>query len=117
MHVAAANPHAVSRDELGPEALERERNILTEQARASGKPEAIIEKMVQGRLSKYYEEVCLLDQTFVVEGESKVEKVLEAAAGDVGAPVGIGGFVRFALGEGIEKKDEDFAAEVAKAVG
>jgi elongation factor Ts len=117
MHVAAANPHAVSRDELGPEALERERNILTEQARASGKPEAIIEKMVQGRLSKYYEEVCLLDQTFVVEGESKVEKVLEAAAGDAGAPVGIGGFVRFALGEGIEKKDQDFAAEVAKAVG
>jgi elongation factor Ts len=117
MHVAAANPHAVSRDELGPEALERERNILTEQARASGKPEAIIEKMVQGRLSKYYEEVCLLDQTFVVEGESKVEKVLSTAAGDVGAPVAIGGFVRFALGEGIEKKDEDFAAEVAKAVG
>jgi elongation factor Ts len=117
MHVAAANPHAVSRDELGPEALERERNILTEQARASGKPEAIIEKMVQGRLSKYYEEVCLLDQTFVVEGESKVEKVLETAAGDAGAPVGIGGFVRFALGEGIEKRDEDFAAEVAKAAG
>lgn len=117
MHVAATNPQVISRDELGPEALERERNILTDQARASGKPEAIIEKMVEGRLSKYYEEVCLLDQTFVIEGESKVEKVLEAAAKDAGAPVGIGGFVRFALGEGIEKKDEDFAAEVAKAVG
>jgi elongation factor Ts len=117
MHVAAANPQAVSRDELGPEALERERNILTEQARASGKPEAIIEKMVEGRLSKYYEEVCLLDQTFVVDGESKVGKILEDAAKDAGAPVGIGGFARFALGEGIEKKDEDFAAEVAKAVG
>ncbi len=117
MHIAAANPQAVSRDELGPDALERERSILTEQARASGKPEAIIEKMVEGRLSKYYEEVCLLDQTFVVDGESKVEKVLEAAAEDAGAPVSIAGFARFALGEGIEKKDEDFAAEVAKAVG
>ncbi len=117
MHVAATNPQAISRDELGPEALERERSILTDQARASGKPEAIIEKMVEGRLSKYYEEVCLLDQTFVIEGDSKVEKVLEAAAEDAGAPVGMGGFVRFALGEGIEKKDEDFAAEVAKAVG
>jgi elongation factor Ts len=117
MHVAATNPQAISRDELGPEALERERSILTDQARASGKPEAIIEKMVEGRLSKYYEEVCLLDQTFVIEGESKVEKVLEAAAEGAGAPVGMGGFVRFALGEGIEKKDEDFAAEVAKAVG
>ena len=117
MHVAATNPQAISRDELGPEALERERSILTDQARASGKPEAIIEKMVEGRLSKYYEEVCLLDQTFVIEGDSKVEKVLEAAAEGAGAPVGMGGFVRFALGEGIEKKDEDFAAEVAKAVG
>jgi len=117
MHVAAANPQAISRDELGPEALDRERKILTEQARVSGKPEAIIEKMVQGRLSKYYEEVCLLDQTFVVDGENKVAKVLETAAADAGAPVSIGSFARFALGEGIEKKDEDFAAEVAKAVG
>jgi elongation factor Ts len=117
MHVAAANPQAISRDDLGPEALDRERNILTEQARVSGKPEAIIEKMVQGRLSKYYEEVCLLDQTFVVDGENKVAKVLKTAAADAGAPVSIGNFARFALGEGIEKKDEDFAAEVAKAVG
>jgi elongation factor Ts len=73
--------------------------------------------MVQGRLSKYYEEVCLLDQTFVVDGENKVAKVLETAAADAGAPVSIGNFARFALGEGIKKKDEDFAAEVAKAVG
>jgi elongation factor Ts len=117
MHVAAANPQAVSRDNVAPDAIEREKAILTEQARASGRPEAIIEKMVQGRLSKFFEEVCLLDQTFVVDGESKVGKVLEAAAKDAGTTVGVPGFVRFALGEGIEKKNEDFASEVAKAVG
>jgi elongation factor Ts len=117
MHVAAANPESLSRDDLDPAVLERERQVLGDQARASGKPEEIIEKMVEGRLRKFYEEVCLLDQTFVVDGESKISKVLEEAEKDFGAPVAIKGFARFALGEGIEKKEEDFASEVAATVG
>lgn len=117
MHVAAAVPQAVTKDELDPAILEREKNILIEQARESGKPENILEKMVEGRIRKFYEEACLVDQTFVIDGETKVSKVLDAASKDVGAPVSIKGFVRFALGEGVEKKDEDFASEVAKAVG
>lgn len=83
MHVAAANPQAVARDGVAPDIVEREKTILSEQARASGRPEAIIEKMVQGRLSKFFEEVCLLDQTFVVDGENKVGRILEGAAKDV----------------------------------
>jgi len=117
MHVAAANPQAVSRDDVDASALDREREILADQARASGKPDDIIAKMVEGRLRKYYEEVCLLEQTYVIDGESSVGKVIEAAAKDAGAPVTVTGFVRYALGEGIEKKTEDFAAEVAKTAG
>lgn len=117
MHVAAAVPQAVTREQLDPALLEREKNILIEQARESGKPENILEKMVEGRIRKFYEEACLVDQTFVIDGESKVSKVLDAASKDVGSPMSIKGFVRFALGEGVEKKDEDFASEVAKAVG
>lgn len=117
MHVAAAKPLAVSQDDLDPAELEREKAVLSEQARESGKPEEIIEKMVEGRLRKFYEEVCLLDQTFVIDGETKISKVLEDAAGDVGAPVSVGGFQLMVLGEGVEKKEEDFAAEVAAAVG
>jgi elongation factor Ts len=117
MHVAAAAPQAVSREDVDVAALDRERTVLAEQARESGKPEEIIEKMVEGRLRKYYEEICLLEQTYVIDGETKVSKVLEAAAKDIGSPVELAGFVRFVLGEGVEKKDEDFAAEVAAAVG
>jgi elongation factor Ts len=117
MHVAAANPQAIARANVDPKALERERAILSEQALASGKPPQIVEKMVEGRLSKYFEEVCLLEQGFVIDPERKVGKVLEAAGTDLGGPITVTGFVRFALGEGIEKKDEDFAAEVAKAAG
>lgn len=113
MHVAASNPLAVGREDLEPAALERERGVLSEQARASGKPESIIEKMVEGRLRKFYEETCLVDQTFVIDGESKVAKVLEAAAKEAGGAVSVKGFRRFALGEGIEKRDQDFAGEVA----
>lgn len=117
MHVAAANPQALSRDDVDQAELERERNILSEQARESGKPEEIIEKMVEGRLRKYFEDICLMDQTYVIDGESKVSKAVEDAAKEIGAPVAIKGFVRFALGEGVEKKVEDFAAEVAAAAG
>jgi elongation factor Ts len=117
MHVAAAQPQAVDREGVDTAALERERNVLSEQARASGKPEDIIAKMVEGRLRKFYEEVCLLEQVFVIDGESKVAKVLETAAKDVGAPVSVAGFVRFQLGEGVEREEQDFAAEVAATLG
>lgn len=117
MHVAAAAPQSVSRDDLDPGALERERDVLAEQARASGKPEEIIEKMVEGRLRKFYEEVCLLEQVFVIDGETKVGKVLEQAGKDLGAPVEVAGFERFLLGEGVEREESDFAAEVAAQLG
>ena len=117
MHVAAANPQSVSQDDLDPELVERERAILAEQARASGKPEEIIGKMVEGRLRKFFEEVALLDQTFVIDGENKVSQAIAEAAKDIGAEVTITGFVRFALGEGVERKEEDFATEVAAAAG
>jgi elongation factor Ts len=103
MHVAAASPEAIDRAGVDPGALDREREVLADQARASGKPEEIIEKMVEGRLRKFYEEVCLLEQTFVIDNESKVSKVLEQAGKDLGAPVRIAGFERFQLGEGIER--------------
>lgn len=117
MHIAATNPQSISKDDLDPAAIERERDVLNQQAKDSGKPEEIIAKMVEGRLRKFYEEVCLLDQTFVIDGESKVGKVLEAAGKDAGSAITVKGFVRFALGEGIEKRDEDFAAEVAAVAG
>ncbi len=117
MHVAAADPRSVSRDDLDPAVVEREKGILSEQARQSGKPEEIIEKMVEGRLRKFFQEACLVDQTYVIDGESIVSKVLEAAAKDVGGAVAVNGFVRYALGEGVDKKDEDFAAEVAAVAG
>jgi len=117
MHVAASSPLALTRDDVDADDLERERNILIEQARDSGKPEEIIEKMVEGRLRKYYEEICLLEQTYVIDTDNNVEKAVEVAAKEIGAPVSIKGFVRFALGEGVEKEEEDFAAEVAAVAG
>ena len=114
MHIAATSPQAVDSAELDPAAVERERNVLAEQARASGKPEEIIEKMVEGRLRKFYEEVCLLDQTYVIDGESKVRKALDAASSELGGAVKVSDFVRYQVGEGIDRgPDEDFAAEVA----
>jgi elongation factor Ts len=110
MHVAAANPMAIDRSELPADALERERAVLSEQARASGKPEAVIQKMVEGRLGKFYEEVCLLEQPFVMDPQTKVNALLEAAGKELGAPVRITRFVRFALGEGLEKPQDDASA-------
>ena len=115
MHVAAADPQSVSSAEIDPDILDRERAILGDQARASGKPDDIVEKMIEGRLRKFYEEICLLDQTFVIDGESRVAQVLDAAAKELGCPIVVKEFARIALGEGIEKKTEDFAAEVAAA--
>ncbi len=116
MHVAATAPQAISRDTIDASLVEREKAVLAEQARASGKPDNIIVKMVEGRLKRYFEEVSLLDQTYVIDGERKIAKVLDDAAKEAGAPIAIAGFLRFALGEGIERKQEDFAAEVASAL-
>lgn len=115
MHVAATSPLALSTDDLDPAVVERERAVLSEQAKESGKPAEIIEKMVDGRIRKFYEEVVLLSQTFVIDGENSVEKALKAAEADVGAPIKLAAFERYALGEGIEKEEGDFAAEVAAA--
>lgn len=117
MHVAAANPQFLSRQQVDQGALDRERAVLAEQARATGKPENIIEKMVEGRLRRFYEENCLLEQVFVVDTESKVQSVVDAAAKEAGAPIAVTGFLRFALGEGIEREDKSFADEVAQAAG
>ncbi len=113
MHIAHARPEAVSTENVAAATIERERNIFAEQARESGKPENIVEKMVEGRLRKFFEEIVLLEQPFVFDTDRKLAKVLEDAAGDIGAPVSVAGFVRFALGEGIEKESTDFTAEVA----
>jgi elongation factor Ts len=117
MHIAAASPLAVRAEEIDPEVITRERAVYGEQARESGKPEAIIEKMVEGRLRKFYEEVVLLSQTFVVDTEKTVEQALKAAEAEVGAPIDVAEFVVFRLGEGVEKEESDFAAEVAAAAG
>ncbi|PYE88171.1 translation elongation factor Ts [Phyllobacterium leguminum] len=116
MHVAATNPLALTPAEIDPAVVEREKVIFADQARQSGKPEAIIEKMVEGRLRKFYEEVVLLSQAFVLNPDLTVEAALKEAEKTIGAPAKITGFVRFALGEGIEKEESDFAAEVAAAV-
>lgn len=107
MHVAAARPLSGSIAEIDPAVLEREKAVLADQARASGKPEEIIGKMVEGRLRKFYEESVFLEQVFVIDGETKVAKVIENAAKDVGAPVEFAGFVRLELGEGVEKSSDD----------
>ena len=113
MHVAATRPEALDTSAVDPAALERERAVLSEQARASGKAEEIIGKMVEGRLRKYYEDVVLLEQLYVIDGESRVKQVVEKAAKEIGAPVKLAAFARMALGEGIEKEEKDFASEVA----
>ena len=117
MHIAAARPQSIGREDLDQDAIERERQVLIEQARESGRPEEIIQKMVEGRLRKFYEEVCLLEQTFVIDGESKVSKIIEDAGKAAGGTVKVTGFKLFVLGEGIERKEEDFAAEVAAVAG
>ena len=117
MHVAAANPLALNRSSINQADLEREKAILTEQARDSGKPEEIIGKMVEGRLRKYYSEICLLEQPFVIDPDITVEKAVEAVALKVSSPIKVKDFIRFSLGDGVEKEEEDFAAEVAAVAG
>ena len=113
MHIAAARPLFVAVSDIDEGSLARERDVLSAQARESGRPEEIIEKMVEGRMRKYYEEVALLEQVFVIDNETKVSKVLETASKDLGSSISLKGFVRYTLGEGIEKVEENLADEVA----
>lgn len=115
MHIAAARPDALTTADVDAAKLDRERAVYREQAAASGKPADVVEKMVEGRVRKYYEEVVLMEQLFVIDGKTKISQVVADAAKTVGAPVKLTGFVRFQLGEGIEKAASDFAAEVAAA--
>ncbi len=117
MHVTSANPRWVARDDVDAATIERERAILVDQAKASGRPDYVVEKMVEGRMRKYYEEVVLQEQAFIMDTDKSVGKILEEAAGDIGAPVSCAGFVRFALGEGVAREEKDFAAEVAETLG
>ena len=117
MHVAATNPAAVNVEDLDPAVVEKERSILAAEAKNSGKPDNIVEKMVEGRIRKFYSEVVLTQQTYVINPDLTVEKALKEAEAEVGAPIKLAGFIRMAVGEGIEKKEDDFAAEVAAVAG
>jgi elongation factor Ts len=117
LHVAATAPLSLSPDDLDPAAIDRERAIFAEQAAESGKPPAVVEKMVEGRIRKFLEEVVLLKQAFVMNPDQTVEQLVAETAKTLGSPVTVKGFVRLALGEGVEKKTEDFAAEVASLTG
>lgn len=114
MHIAASNPLSLTPDDLSPEVVERERQIFAEQAKASGKPDNIIEKMVEGRVKKFFKESVLLEQVFVIDGETPVGKVVENKAKELGSNVKVAAFQRFELGEGVEKEEKDFASEVAE---
>lgn len=117
MHVAATNPLALNRESVDATEIERERTVLIEQAKEAGKPEEIAIKMVEGRMRKFYEENCLLEQAFVIDPDNSVGKAVENLAKELGSDITLTGYIRFELGAGIEKKEEDFAAEVAAAAG
>lgn len=117
MHVAATNPLATRPEDLDQDTIDRERNVLIAEAKESGRPDNIIEKMVDGRMRKFLQEVVLLSQAFVIDPDNSVEQAVKNAEGDIGAPVKVVGFLRFGLGEGVEKEETDFAAEVAAARG
>ncbi|ERT62224.1 elongation factor Ts [Peptoniphilus koenoeneniae] len=117
MQVAAQNPKYVSREEVPQEELEHEKTVLKEQALNEGKPEKIIEKMVEGRLEKFYEEICLLDQKFIKDPDVKVKDLLSNLVAKIGENIKIRRFVRYEVGEGLEKREENFAEEVAKQMG
>jgi elongation factor Ts len=117
MHVAAANPQAIDAAGLDPELVKREKDVLADKYRQQGKPENVIEKIVESGLKTYYKEVTLLEQAFIHDSGKSVAQALKEAEGKVGGPIKVAGFVRYALGEGIEKEETDFAAEVAAASG
>ena len=115
MHVAASNPQALDAASLGADVIRREKDVLAEKFKAQGKPANVIDKIVESGLKTFYKEVCLLEQAFIHEPDKNVAQAVKEAEGKVGAPIKITGFVRYALGEGIERPDSDFAAEVAAA--
>jgi elongation factor Ts len=117
MHVAASRPCAINIESVDPDVVKRERDIFFEQSRASGKPDNIIEKMVDGRIRKFYEESVLLEQIFVIDSKTKISEVIANASKEFGSPVTLKAFTRFELGEGIEQESKDFASEVAAAAG
>lgn len=117
MQVAAANPKFVKREDVPEEVVERERHVLIQQAMNEGKPEHIAEKMVEGRMGKFFEQICLLDQQFIKDSDKKVSDVLNELISKIGENLVIRRFVRFEVGEGLEKKEENFAEEVAKQLG
>jgi elongation factor Ts len=117
MHVAASNPQALDAASLDPEVVRREKDVMADKYRQQGKPDAMIEKIVESGLKTYYKEVTLLEQPFIHDSGKSVAQAVKDAEGRVGAPIKVAGFVRYALGEGIEKQDSDFAAEVAAAAG
>lgn len=116
MHIAATNPTYLNRDEVPASVLEHEKTVLTEQARNEGKPEKIIEKMVVGRIEKYYKEVCLMDQEFIKDGDKTIAELITESIAKIGENISIRRFARFQLGEGIEKKEDNFAEEVMAQV-
>jgi elongation factor Ts len=117
MHVASANPQAIDPSGLDPASIEREKNVLADKFKAQGKPASVIDKIVESGLKTFYKEVCLLDQAFIFDDKKSVAQALKEAEGKVGAPIKIGGFKRFALGEGIERPGGDFGGEVAALAG
>jgi elongation factor Ts len=117
MHVAAANPQAVDISGLDPAVVAREKDVLADKFKAQGKPANVIEKIVESGLKTFYKEVCLVDQAYIHDPSKTVAQAVKESEGRVGAPVKVTGFVRYALGEGIEKQESDFAAEVAAAAG
>jgi elongation factor Ts len=117
MHVAAANPQAVDPSGLDPAAVEREKNVLADKFKAQGKPANVIEKIVESGLKTFYKEVCLLEQPFIHDDKKSVAQAVKEAEGKVGGPIKVTGFVRFALGEGVEKQADDFSGEVAALAG
>jgi elongation factor Ts len=117
MHVAASNPQAIDQSGLPAETIRREKEVLADKAKAQGKPANVVDKIVESGLKTFYKEVCLLDQPFVHEPDKSVAQAVKEAEGKAGGPIKITGFVRYALGEGIEREDKDFAAEVAAAAG
>ncbi|MDB5603527.1 MAG: elongation factor Ts, partial [Bradyrhizobium sp.] len=117
MHVAAANPQALDPAGLDPALVKREKDLLADKYRQQGKPENVIAKIVESGLKTFYKEVCLLEQAFIHDNAKSVAQAVKEAEGKVGAPIKVTGFVRYALGEGIEKQESDFAAEVAAASG
>lgn len=114
MHIAALNPKYLTRADVAPEELEREKNVYREQLKTEGKPAEMIEKIVDGKLTKFYGEICLLEQTFIKDEDKTIEQLLASKTGETGEKISVRRFVRYELGEGIEKKQVDFAAEVGE---